>query len=463
MTGLRLKALHQPGFALKRASRWNQQLATRLYTATLGPTDNGGDIEDLRLSVEKRLVEIFRICIQSRAFYNAVGGSEIFWNFASEHWDTAEHVDSDEVAAFVETYRAARESCGPGAQHGKLSDIVDEFIEMHKKMIARGPAHHSRIILRPAKLSPAFIGDPVVRDSDPATTQWPPSHFTEQEIIWFSHDHILSQIYGVTSDTNITKAAQLPRVPDAYTHPLDIRLFLAFTALANFRSDRKVSLCMAPVTFWDDDERRDWYRATGGASKFCWTTWEFCQWAKDEFSRGREAVVGLSHFSKTAPRYSVGMLIRKLENDSYEFIMEDAHYYRVSSDPDYYEDNFGVHSDSGMDFKSALLQDVVSHFNVTSFWHGGEVPNAFATLGIGLPDSVSTSCSFVYLAVQDKIPTYDLDQGWSFSRNVPEGMRYWGNGNSREGGYAMDDDIEMDDESEDCEDDDDEGSEYHDE
>ncbi|KAI0813877.1 hypothetical protein GGR55DRAFT_702857 [Xylaria sp. FL0064] len=420
MTGLRLEVLHQLGFALKRANRWNQPLAARLYIAILGPTDNGGDIEGLRLSVEKRLVEIFRICIQSRVFYNAVSSSEIFWKFASEHWDTFEHVDSNEVAAFVETYRVARESCEPGAQTGELSDVVDEFIKMHKKMIARGPARRSRTILRPAKFSPASIGSPVAGNSDPADTQWPPSHFTEQEIVWFSHDHILSQVYSVTSNTNITKAAEIPRVPDAYTHPLDIRLFLAFTALVNFRRDRKISLCMAPVTFWDDDERRDWYLATGGASKFCWTTWEFCQWAKDEFRRGREAVVGLSHFHCIAEEESWEWFEdtfnpakhkrRDLGNDSYEFIMEDAHYHRVSSDPAYYEDNFGVYSDSGMDFKSALLQDVVSHFNVTSFWHGGEVPNAFATFGIGLPDSVSTSCSFVYLAVQDKVPTRDLHQ-----------------------------------------------------
>ncbi len=99
--------------------------------------------------------------------------------------------------------------------------------------------------------------------------------------------------------------------------------------------------------------------------------------------------------------------------------MEDAHYHRVSSNPDYYEDHYGVYPDSGMDFKSALLQDVQSHFHVTSFWHGGEVPNAFANLGICLSDSVSTSCSFVFLAVQEKVPIRQLDQvGWGFSQDI---------------------------------------------
>ncbi|KAI0432428.1 hypothetical protein F5Y09DRAFT_353521 [Xylaria sp. FL1042] len=467
MTGLRVKALQQPGFSFKGADLLNTQLATRLYAAALGPIDNGGDLEDLRLAVEKRLKEIFHICLQSRVFYTAVGGSDIFWRFASEHWDTFEYVNANEVAAFVETYQTARENCDLDAPTGELSDIVDEFIKMHKKMIARGPKRPFQIALRPATFSQAAIGNAgsaVSNKSPIAATQWPPLHFTEQEIAWFSHDHVLSQLYGVTSNTNIANAVEFPRVPDTYTHPLDIRLFLAFTALANFRSDRKISLCMAPVTFWDDDERKDWYLATGGASKFCWTTSEFCQWAKGEFNRGRDAVVGLSHFSQTAPRYSVGVLLRKLGKDNYEFIMEDAHYHRVSSDPAYYEDNYGVYSDSGMDFKSALLQDVVSHFNITSFWHGGEVPNALAPFGICLSDSVSTSCSFVYLAAQEKVPKCDLHQeGWNFSRDVPERMRYWENRESRDRECAEADDIEMDEELEDYDEDEDEGSEYHDE
>ncbi|KAI3339285.1 hypothetical protein F4824DRAFT_508673 [Ustulina deusta] len=461
MVGLRVKALYQPGFAFRKATPFsNEQLATRFYAAVLGPID-GADLETLRSGVEKRLKEIFRICLYSRVFYAAVSGSDIFWRFASEHWDTLEYVNSDEVAAFVETYRAARENCNPSAPTGELSDIVDEFIKMHKKMLARGAAHKFQIALRPATLSQTVLGknsSAISNSTHSVASPWPPSHFTQQEIVWFSHNHVLSQVYSLTSNINITKAVEFPRVPDAYTHPLDVRLFLAFTALINFRSDRKISLCMMPITFWDDDERRDWYLATGGASKFCWTTWEFCRWAKEEFSRGHEAVVGLCHFSKTAPRYSAGVLIRKLGENSYEFIMEDAHYHRVSSNPDYYEDHYGVYPDSGMDFKSALLQDVQSHFHVTSFWHGGEVPNAFANLGICLSDSVSTSCSFVFLAVQEKVPIRQLDQvGWGFSQDIPEKMRYW---EDQDGQWVEEGETDADDELEDSSYDDD--SEYHD-
>lgn len=80
---------------------------------------------------------------------------------------------------------------------------------------------------------------------------------------------------------------------------------------------------------------------------------------------------------KTAPRYSVGVLIRKLGKDSYELIMEDAHHHRVSARPGYYEDRYGIYADTGMDFKAALLEDVARHFEITSFWRGGDVPNAF--------------------------------------------------------------------------------------
>lgn len=49
-----------------------------------------------------------------------------------------------------------------------------------------------------------------------------------------------------------------------------------------------------------------------------------------------------------------------------------------------------------------------------------------ADLGICLRDTVSSSCSFVFLAAQGKVPIQDLYQdGWNFSRGIPEKMRYW--------------------------------------
>ncbi|GAW13583.1 hypothetical protein ANO14919_029700 [Xylariales sp. No.14919] len=132
--------------------------------------------------------------------------------------------------------------------------------------------------------------------------------------------------------------------------------------------------------------------------------------------------------------------------------MEDAHYHRVSSNPDYYEQKYDLYPNSGMDFKSALLQDVLSHFNVTSFWHGGEVPNAFENFGICLTDSVSTSCSFVVLAVQGKIPIEGLDkEEWAFSRGVPQKMRYWKSEDEEQEHKPLEVDFEVKSEPEDTE------------
>ncbi|KAI0965565.1 hypothetical protein F4678DRAFT_485218 [Xylaria arbuscula] len=295
---------------------------------------------------------------------------------------------------------------------------------------------------------------PATSQANPATAApWPPPHFTEQEIVWLFHEHILSQVYGITADTNIVHAGQLPQVPDAYTHPLDIRLFLAFTALSNFRSDRKTSLCMTPITFWDDDERKDWDLATGGAAQFCWTTWEFCEWAKREFARGREAVAGLCHFSKTVPRHSVGILIRKRKKDKYELIMEDACHDRLSSNPDDGQDNRSLYLQSGIDFKSALLEDVEAHFKLISTWYGGKVRNAFAEFRINLADSVSASCSFIVLAAQEKVPKKNLTRKpWNFTPSIPEKIRYW---NKRNAESAEEEKAKANNELEDSVDDDD--------
>ncbi|KAI0189555.1 hypothetical protein EV127DRAFT_512275 [Xylaria flabelliformis] len=448
MVRTRVRALSQPGFALRKNSPFSEELVHRFYSAVLGP-DDGAGLDELRERVEKKLKEIFRICLQYRELYIALRGSGLFWELAAEQWDTLDYVSGDDVAAFVEAYRTARrtalerlERSGQNGTINELSRLADESIEMHKDMLAIPPAPKFQIALRPSAISQTTqdLTNLSISNSTTATT-WPPSHYTEQEVVWFSNDHVLSQVHGLTCRKKPRKAEDLPKIPDAFTHPLDIRLFLAFTALTNVRANRKTSLCMTPITFWDDDERKDWYLATGGASKFCWTTWDFCNWAKAEFGRGRDAVVGLCHYhcyTDDEPwksfEKSFDPAKHDRRDDTYEFIMEDAHYHRVSANPKYYEEKYNVYPNSGMDFKSALLQDVESHFGETSFWHGGDVPNAFKDIGVdSLTDTVSVSCSFVFLAVQGKVPKKDLGQeGWGFSRNVPEKMRYWEN--DKEGG-----------------------------
>ncbi|KAJ8125186.1 hypothetical protein O1611_g8454 [Lasiodiplodia mahajangana] len=454
------RALHQLGFTFgRRIVFGNDQLTSRFHAAVVGPTD-GADLEELRLSVEKKLINLFRICLQSREFYTAVRGSNIFWGSVAEQWDTLEHVESEEVATFVEIYREAREKTEPGVPVGELAILVDQFIEMRNVMLTKGPAEKFQVALRPSEISQTTLGLAslsIGNGNSRPTTTWPPSYYTEQEVAWLSHDHVLSQVYGLTPQKKPTKISDFPSVPDTYTHPLDIRLFLAFTALTNFDSNRKTSLCMTPIMFWDDDERKDWYQASGGASKFCWTTWDFAEWAKEEFKRGREAVVGLCHYHCIDEDDEPWEYFEKTFDPAqhfrrdvyyYEFVMEDAHYYRVSADPKYWREKYGLWPNTGMDFKSALLQDVETHFNVTSFWHGGEVPNAFQNFGIRLKDSVSTSCSFVYAAVQGKVPVSRLDrEGWNFSRDIPERMRYWEN-EEEEAGEDEKEDTGSEDESE---------------
>jgi hypothetical protein len=79
-----------------------------------------------------------------------------------------------------------------------------------------------------------------------------------------------------------------------------------------------------------------------------------------------------------------------------------------------------------VDFKSAVVEDVQRHFRITSFWYGGYVPNAFEKWGIKLPDVVSRSCSFIYLAAQGKVPEllYLNRDGWLFSRGAPKDINF---------------------------------------
>jgi hypothetical protein len=117
------------------------------------------------------------------------------------------------------------------------------------------------------------------------------------------------------------------------------------------------------------------------------------------------------------------VLIRKRVPGEYELVIEDSHYHRVSRNPKYYEEKYDLYEDDGMVFKSALFADVNNHLKLTSFWHGGDIPNAFADFGIELEDSVSTSCSFVYHAAKGTVPWEVNRKGWNLTRTMPDAMQ----------------------------------------
>ncbi|KAI1812435.1 hypothetical protein GGS20DRAFT_591655 [Poronia punctata] len=428
MVSVTSKALRQPGFAFVKAGApvKPKELAEKFNSAVIGSLGGTTRTEELRSRVSKRMEHLFRLCLANRPFFLASRESDLFWDVVAEQWDTLEHVTLTEAAAFAQVYCTAREKCGPEVPTGSLARAVDEFLKMRKELelLKTEPdSQHFQVALRPSypqKDIHSLASLSLDPGPDDKVAQWPPTHYTEQEVAWLCHDHVLSQVYGLTPAKKIKKASDIPAIPDAYAHPLDVRLFLAFTALTNLESDRKTSVCMAPIAFWDDDERKDWHRATGGASKFCWTPWEFCVWAKQEFERGQESVVGLCHFAQTSFRYSVGLLLRKRKENWFELVMEDSFYHKMSNDQKYYSDEHDL--DTGMDFKSAVVEDIQRNFRIRSFWYGGFVPNAF---NVELPDSVGHSCSFVTLAVQGKVPELYLNRdNWNFSREVPEGMNF---------------------------------------
>ncbi|KAI8631838.1 hypothetical protein F5Y19DRAFT_492791 [Xylariaceae sp. FL1651] len=282
-----IKALLQPGFAFMQKAPFGTELATRFYSAVLGPIENE-NVEELRARVDKQMKQLFRICLDRRDFYIAVRGSNIFWEVVNEQWDALEFTDPLDVAAFVETYLAARERCDARVPTSDLAHLADSLIEMRRVVLMLAPARHFEINLRPKNSANTRI------------RQWPPSLYSAREVAWFTPEHIIDQLYGL-SWGKILDPKEIPKIPDASMHPLDVHLFLCWTALTWYRSTRRISaLFMVPITFQDDSERKDWYKATGGASKLCATISEFGMFAKGEFSSGRQAVIGLCHFVSPA-------------------------------------------------------------------------------------------------------------------------------------------------------------------
>ncbi|KAI0388866.1 hypothetical protein F5Y17DRAFT_463292 [Xylariaceae sp. FL0594] len=440
MVSAQMKALRQPGFSFGRSLPFKGEVMALFDAAVIGPVRDV-KTEDLKAGVNKRMMQLFELCLQNDVFYRASRGSDVFWDLVNEQWEIIEYTDGKSAAAFADGYRAAREKSDSGVPIGELSDLVDKFIDMRQETMALAPAEKFEInIPRPAMtilthaLARMGVNTPAV---NPKTEvgQWPPAHFNEQEVAWLCSEHLLSQLYGLTTAKQVKQASDFPKIPGCYTHPLDVRLFLAFTALTNLGPDRKMSLCMAPISFWDDDERKDWHKASGGASKLSWTTWEFCQWAQKEFKNGREAVAGFCYFhimGKSAEPWkhyedSAGVLLRKLKENSYELVFEDGYYTLITNFKDKYEKD-GHTADNGMDFKSAMVEDIQRHFRLTSVWYGGYPPNTFTKYGIevaSLNETVCRSCSFVYMAARNEVPELYLSRpGWDFSTDVPEYIAY---------------------------------------
>ncbi|KAJ8119778.1 hypothetical protein ONZ43_g3346 [Nemania bipapillata] len=204
MTRITSRAVHQPGFSFgRKVFQGNEILASRFYAVVVGPAGSIG-LEELRSRVETKMRDVFSICLKHSEFYSVARGSDVFWNFVAEQWDTVDFVEPADVAAFVDGYCTAREKCVPGirAKAGELAKLVDNFIDIRNIMLTRSPEQKLRLVIRPSPVTQATQGlaNLVLGNPSPATP-WPPSHFTDQEVAWFSHDHVLSQVYGLDTET----------------------------------------------------------------------------------------------------------------------------------------------------------------------------------------------------------------------------------------------------------------------
>ncbi|KAI0404115.1 hypothetical protein F4802DRAFT_598521 [Xylaria palmicola] len=354
------------GFSLPGVAPFpTTDLEARFYQAVVGPASTVsveyGESNPFQSGVRMRLEEIFGICLQASELYMGMRDLEPFWRLASEYWGTLEPLEWAETAGIVEAYRAAREKCKPNRQANRLRlpRLVDSFITVHSTRLEQGPIQK-------------FIV--------PSLCSWLPPSYTEQEVAWLYNDYVLPQAERINFIGTITSAEDIPTVPDMYAHPLDVRLFLAFTSLVNLSNTPEAAICMAPITFEDVYERRAWYQATGGASKHCWTVPEFVQWADKELRHRRLIVIGLCHF------HCFG------QNNPWEAFEE-------SFDPAQHGE-YDLDVNKARDFKAALEDNLMEYFPKCLICRVKDVPNVFEQYDIKYEDTVSKTCNYIFFIAQ---------------------------------------------------------------
>ncbi|KAI1860505.1 hypothetical protein JX265_009904 [Neoarthrinium moseri] len=274
----------------------NADTLKHVHTATVGPFDHIETGVKTRQRVSRdSLVRLFQTMKGKEMLYKALRDTKVFWDTVSVNWEILEDLSAEDVRVVAITFIQGRKAFNDDRrlclssrnQKTPLTEAVDVWMAIHDEVSALEPPKSFELTLRHPPLDTTIHQAKV----------WPPQYLNAQECAWISDDHIENQLQARQGSFPFTPKSgkDIPRIPHNVAFPQDIKLFLCWAVLARYApSVSKFSLFMAPIAFRDEDDRKDWYLATGSLPKRHATIGEFFDYAMNMLEEeGRELVVGM--------------------------------------------------------------------------------------------------------------------------------------------------------------------------
>ncbi|RYP46445.1 hypothetical protein DL768_007357 [Monosporascus sp. mg162] len=305
------RAFKQPGFTFGEGQIFeSHQTTENVYRAMIGVNASNSDVDltTLKQRVSSRVENLFDAGLKQIDVYKATRGGAQFFKMIAEEFEAEAPLEPEEIEEIFSVYSAARERYRGSVSNTPLIALVDRFREAVNAVRSAGPSTSVELIYRPSaadkaqmELLDAFDNLQISKDashpssSSSAEAPWPPTYFNLHEKIWLCDSRIRWQLYG-KGQMQPSDASDIPTLPDRYSHPVDVKLYLAWLALTNYSPTLSDwGLYMSPIGFLDAEDRKDWYLATGGASKRYSTIVEFITYAKGLFNT-RAVVAGFFTF-----------------------------------------------------------------------------------------------------------------------------------------------------------------------
>ncbi|RYO84193.1 hypothetical protein DL766_008275 [Monosporascus sp. MC13-8B] len=295
------RAFKQPGFTFGEGEIFeSRQTTENVYHAMIGANASNSDVDlaTLKQRVGSRVENLFNVALEQIDVYNATRGGAQFFKMIAEEFDALAPLELTEIEEIFSVYIAARERYKGFVGETPLMALVDRFREAVCAVRSASPSTSVELVYRPStvdgaqmELLDAFDDLRISEDapqpsasSSSAEAPWPPTYFNLQEKIWLCDSQIRWQLYG-TGQMQPSDASDIPTLPDRYSHPIDVKLYLVWLALTNYSPTLSDwGLYMSPIGFLDAEDRKDWYLATGGASRRYSTIGEFITYAKGLFN-----------------------------------------------------------------------------------------------------------------------------------------------------------------------------------
>ncbi|KAH6695556.1 hypothetical protein F5X68DRAFT_187002 [Plectosphaerella plurivora] len=275
----------------------------RLLHIIIGVQLTDGRITAAKNAIAAAFCKLFELASELKELFIALRGHRSFFETLAPHWNEQIHdkVSVDDLIMLVNFWTMARRNHrGAASARFKMSDLVDEWIEVVDTMEGLEPLTTATVVVAgqpntvagvTAELESVAFGDRA-NTANELSEPWPPAHFQGSDKAYLIDNKVKHKLQGINAV--FFGASGPPELPNKRTALVKIKLFVAYWALRNTKPDNLWSLFVVPVgPFWSATDRDQWNSLTGNCSKDLSTLNGLVRRTKIAFGGGKSTMIAL--------------------------------------------------------------------------------------------------------------------------------------------------------------------------